>query len=461
MLLQRSTRKNTTRRTGRRYGSIRSAQKQRREPTTREINRRNVRQSESAAPGTTQGERSIHSAATATIATERELQNHLALPKFTAKVPSFIEYSNASGNLAAFADALLDAGILDETDWHGALIQSIQHGVNRWISCHASDWQKLRLGFRYSDDVRTFDVYTYPTMESEQPVAVFGLWCSGHVVPCCAGARVMELENRLRGAGYAAFSLMECAAAQINGYTPHSGLESCEHIWEYWDWEYADVLMSEASPEIQKILEDRNHPKRDSYIEQQTGKLSPKSFCAALPKALFKGTKTPASRLLRRLQKSLLPHERDAELGQLVEACLRLVAAWKNWKAHEAAESYRLMCVDAEQNIPAVLFWQTENDPTMRVLDDILEERYEHGVESTEVIWFNAFHIGSEQEARRAVQELRLLLELLNALDETMALMHKEQPVVEFRKTVPKGKPLDEVFANVADLDEGEVVTEL
>ena len=79
----------------------------------------------------------------------------MILPRIAGEVPTQFDIMLTSGNAARIARALLDAGILEESDWTGAIGTSLQEGLQRWLWRLLEDepLKRLNVHLAFADDL--------------------------------------------------------------------------------------------------------------------------------------------------------------------------------------------------------------------------------------------------------------------------------------------------------------------
>lgn len=388
----------------------------------------------------------------------------LPLPQFSSDVPAYLEYSNGQGNSIVLARALLEAGVLCEDDWSGVLGQSIEQGLTRWLGEQTAHYTFRRLGMNlaFTDDVYGENNLVNQTLiepprwnGKPRPIeTVYGMFALTHnpyspLCDACVGNRVLDLEELHPGAGFALLHLVCTAIEKIHGWTPGRALEFCQEQFEWLRYEGFDLYADEGNSDDNEPYDAETVT--DKWLEEQSGKLSPASLKSDLPRELFRAKTSLAP--MKRALNGIGAWARDDADAFLLRNGLDLAALLRSQKrvfSKRVAQGIADVpfMISATPAIPVVLYWN-ESDDITRAFDDKIEEMNQGADYVSDVVWFSSFALHDAASVARAVEDVRLQLQILRVLDTLLQGLHSDEPLRQRRQRarVRVGKSLAEVFA--------------
>lgn len=217
----------------------------------------------------------------------------LTLPAFSAEVPGRLTTRSNRAENAAFAEVLLDAGVLRSEDWCGDVAESIKGGLSRWYdaipsrSKTANRWRFFDLGFFACDDFDATLGDQFDECDTDEwglryngdpgkPFSGFGFGI-GAWTEAVVGSTVRRIEKRLPGAGYALLSLAQSATELMIGCGGPSWAYNFKA--DYFDHGYATDEEAEESgyPTLTQMERDLPEAARswarpdDELLEQAAG----------------------------------------------------------------------------------------------------------------------------------------------------------------------------------------------
>lgn len=308
-----------------------------------------------------------------------------------------MEITGGLGGAIPIAEALLEAGILVDSDWTGDLVLSIQAGMSRWADeIGAAHMEHLHFDLLFSDDLAThgFDVYMAHQMSSQLKVGGFGFRVKtySHLL---TEVKVKALEKVLPGAGFTVLQAAEKALwTFIHAATPGWAYEQ---IAEQADWNDVDPAEAEREGYLTLDLFERTIPRE---CLSQYFKFQPSLIERAL---------------------SLNPKRRERETLQAARA----LAQWMGKRKNKAFDNYVNAFEELRPVMPLEMRWN-ESDQVNRVSDEFHDDLANSGFE-TDLVFLTCF--GDEGPTPLyAAKEFKAALELAVLTDDLLRRLQTPSP---------------------------------
>ena len=374
---------------------------------------------------------------------------------------------------AILADALLSAGVLQESDWCGGLEKSIAHGLTRWANdekgAAAWRWFGPPLALVVTDDAPAYSTGVVLSrfrdhwrLPPGKPVGFFALRYQSAPRPVHVRRVVQDVEEAWPGIGYGLLNLLAMTfISSVNGYTPMWGARIAA-LWDQLD-----------SNEWNDAFQEGEGTAFDFGDCIPMAAATTGFRLDALDAAIAKGGKCP--RLL-----PVLTAARD-----VFDACRRAgkryhtlnhcpFLSWNMSVGSRQLGALKKAHIEKLERAPVVYtVWDPENDVMTRLVDDY-SEFARSTMQYTDFSWMHCYQAGfAGREAagavkwlaakdrlvtkvakhspeslsfrdsdyvpepmldggiRQAVTALSLVLDILGALDRLLTLLHTPETLME------------------------------
>lgn len=315
----------------------------------------------------------------------------------------------SDAGVLSIAEALLQAGLLQEADWNPALglVGSMQEGVTAWLKEQGfTPLQYFSIEWAFTDDIGLWGLSNSEWQQVDEDPATgnvggFALLMHDSIDTPTLRESIRSLEALAKGAGFSVLhALYRGLHATVGAWTPAVAAD-----WMETDW-------------------DERELEPDMYGEV----LTKDEFHATLPIEALDPEWKP--RAVYRAKKQILGRDGTAVIFYLAE---EIREALETWKQASKVTSLRYLNdindFGMEQMYPIVLRW-SEDDSVMRVFDDWQEMILNCG-EYTHGLFLRCFHVNRAEQIQEAITHmiqatriLSLCNHLLGYLDSRKELVH-------------------------------------
>ncbi|MGV3720868.1 MAG: hypothetical protein ACO1SX_08155 [Actinomycetota bacterium] len=372
----------------------------------------------------------------------------MAIPRLGKDVPLELRLNPDNQQAtAAIVGALLDEGILQESDWKGSLSSSLQSGLVRWVhELGAGDLHIIRPELSYLDDISAsaemgygFGAYeaSWRNAFDGDRLAQGGCAVGGFALSFGDASwggdraewgqevvmkpRIQQLEKLQKGAGWSVYALARDA---LNGTVLCACPRWCADFLRYsgiHDTDYGTDAPLPADIEDEELLDD---PEAVMTYER---------FSAGMPDEFFgaKWDPKPIQQIIRRRRRMPTPDRscparswgESPEIAELLNVALELAALAEGRPPEPNQWGYFFGHNGQELAHPVLLRW-SERDAVHRVWDDYLEGA--HCCEGvTEITWIHGFQVDRPDTIREAARALAYTLRVVIKVDRLLQLLHE------------------------------------
>ncbi len=344
------------------------------------------------------------------------------LPRLPADLPRVLRLPRPELRAATLAEALLAEGILQETDWQGAVIPSIGAGLTRWVGeiLGGRDLERITWGLFWTDDLQACSgIETRLWLESGkgrdpgEPVGLLAIQSEltdedryPYERDVIVGPAVLELEAAQPGLGFQVLRLLqEVLPAVLCVACPFWGLEQTIKSELMWG-AIGDRIPRQAT-------EIRYDELGINLVPSQHG-VTPEAFLSTVPEAACRGEYRPG------VIREALRHPLEGRLGELVELAAevdrlrRIPRDAFRWDTHVLCPSQQSRFIDvpgaASVEAPFALRWSAE-DPMPLLVQDYHRQIRRHD-DSTNLIWSQGWQAKSPESLRKTVRHFRQIVTL-------------------------------------------------
>ncbi len=327
----------------------------------------------------------------------------LILPSLNAPT-SYTPRAETQG-LYRIAEGLLDAGILQESDWYEpwGLVGSVVTGLMRYVAEQgAQELKYLHLELAFTDDMEQWGLpgCNWRSVDERKEtgnVGGFGILLQTDALDVpLIGETIERLEALTPGAGESVLHVLYRALnVTVRAWTPAGAAE-----WMEQDWYQMEV--------------------HEGTFEG----ISRADFDAAIPSiALDPAWKPEAIEQAKRL---LVGRDSASGIFYVAEELYAVCEAWREHRIDADEEANEIRDFDMEQLYPVVLDWKKES-PVCTIFDDWQEMIYNCG-EWTNVLWVQGFLSNDVPTILRAAAHLPFLIRLVGLCDTLISYLDTREP---------------------------------
>lgn len=306
----------------------------------------------------------------------------------------------------AIAEALLDAGILQNGDWQGDLTASVNAGLARWFAeIGAAKLDYVHVEFEYSNDLAAMGISlenwfgTRESCEENGAIGGFAFYNRG-VVEATVGLMIKRIEAVHLGAGYSVLAILSQAVwATVGGATP---------AWaEYQVSSWAEEFGDEATIEDEGLL-----------TLSKFHETCPQAACTSR----IDIRAVAAAR--RALERDFLTYHDPSNLAalQALEAAVRLLWRVRTLLRHERAND--IADIKEYVDIALAIRWRAD-DEIIHVADDHYEAFQNCGC--TSHVWLAAFRPDKPEEIRKAADQLAEVVPILVLIEKLLSVLDEPE----------------------------------
>ena len=326
----------------------------------------------------------------------------LSLPRFAADVPASLDIWGAGNADAHLARALLDAGILRETDWKGDLLESLQAGLERWVNveCGCAGVKAVDVMVGITSDISEWNLEAQEWRDHYRgmalPVGAIGI--EGVEFEYVYVERAVRAwEAKQKGLGWALLDLASATIAQTVGLASPLWAHNYLQDWGLGEEEEDDTESDCPDTPILSCEEDGFPNRKRLCASVPPEMIAPGTLYGSFEAAAEKGLR---KRKLSSEDKSLLVDALD--LYHLLPAARSREDFGDEFCFHEW-----------EQVLSCGLRWNGD-DAVQQIVDFYHDDLANSGMQSF-FVYFRGFQFGSAKHTvANAFADVELCLQLLD-----------------------------------------------